>query len=91
MVATEHPEEPNMTKTIHGKVQGRTIELDEDLGVPDGEEVEIIVRLSRPRPRWGEGILRSAGALADDPHWDAIMEDIQQDRRIDRAPQAEDL
>ena len=27
-------EEPAMTKTIHGKIHGKTIELDEDLGVP---------------------------------------------------------
>jgi len=32
-----------MTKTIHGKVHGRTIELDEDLGVPEGQEVEVRV------------------------------------------------
>jgi hypothetical protein len=31
-----------MTKTIHGKVHGRTIELDEDLGVAEGQEVESI-------------------------------------------------
>ena len=28
-----------MTKTLHGKVHGKTIELDEDLGVVDGQEV----------------------------------------------------
>ena len=32
-----------MTKTIHGKAHGKTIELDEDLGVPDGQEVEVQV------------------------------------------------
>jgi hypothetical protein len=30
-----------MTKTIHGKVHGKTIELAEDLGVPDGQEVKF--------------------------------------------------
>ncbi|HJT36197.1 MAG TPA: hypothetical protein VJ783_29520 [Pirellulales bacterium] len=30
-----------MTKTLHGKVRGRTIELDEDLGILEGQEVEV--------------------------------------------------
>jgi hypothetical protein len=30
-----------MTKTLHGKVHGKTIELDEDLGVAEGQEVEV--------------------------------------------------
>lgn len=32
-----------MTKTMHGTAHGKTIELDEDLGVPDGQEVEVRV------------------------------------------------
>jgi len=32
-----------MTKTVHGVVHGRTIELDEDLGVSEGQEVEVQV------------------------------------------------
>jgi hypothetical protein len=34
-----------MTKTMHGKVHGKTIELDEDLGVIDGQEVEVQVKI----------------------------------------------
>ena len=30
-----------MTKTINGKIHGKTIELDEDLGVADGQEVQV--------------------------------------------------
>ena len=33
-----------MTKTVHGIVHGRTIELAEDLGVVDGQAVEVYVR-----------------------------------------------
>jgi hypothetical protein len=79
-----------MTKTIHGKVHGKTIELDEELGVADGQEVEVQVKMIPPARKWGEGILRTAGALADDPHWDAIMEEIYQARKIVRRPQLED-
>jgi hypothetical protein len=79
-----------MTKTIHGKIHGKTIELDEDPGVAEGQEVEVQVRILQPARKWGEGILRTAGALADDPEWDAIMEQIYQDRRLERRPQLEE-
>jgi hypothetical protein len=65
-----------MTKTIRGK----TIELDEDLGVAEGQEVEVQVRIVEPARKWGEGIWRSAGALADDTEWDAIMKQLYQER-----------
>ena len=72
-----------MTKTIHGKVQGRTIVLDEPLGLPLGQEVDVTVTpVARERPA-GEGIRRSAGALADS--WtdedDRILAEIHQDRQ----------
>jgi hypothetical protein len=35
---------------------------------------------------WGEGIKRCAGALADDPEWDAIMEEVHQGRKLERRP-----
>jgi len=76
-----------MTKTIHGRVHGKSIELDEDLGMAEGQEVEIQVKVIQPSKKWGEGILRTAGALADDPYWDAIMEEIYQARKVERRPQ----
>jgi hypothetical protein len=82
----EHPfEEPIMTKILHGKVHGSTIELNEDLGFPEGQEVEVSVRtVQAASPREpGEGFLRTAGALADDPYWDAIREAIHQERKND--------
>ena len=78
-----------MTKILHGRVHGRIIELDEDLGVADGQQVEVQVTFAQPTRKWGEGILRTAGALADDPHWDAIMEEIHNARKIERRPQGE--
>ncbi len=81
-----------MTKTMHGKVHGRTIELDEDLGVAEGQEVEVQVRvLPQTGRRPGEGFLRTEGALADDTEWDAIMEEIYQARKRDPRPQIPDL
>ncbi len=78
-----------MTKTIHGKVHGKTIELDQDLGMTEGQEVEVQVRIVQPNRKWGEGILRTAGALADDPYWDAIMEEIHRARKIERRSQGQ--
>jgi hypothetical protein len=72
-----------MTKSIHGRIHGKTIELDEDLGIGDGEEVEVIVRPVKGKRPWGEGIKCSAGALAD--CWtkedDRILKEIQEDRK----------
>ena len=78
-----------MTRTMHGTARARTIELDEDLGVADGQEVEVQVKVVEPCRKWGEGILRTAGALADDPYWDQIMDEIHQARKIERRPQGE--
>ena len=74
-----------MTRLIHGKVRGRMIELTEDLGLADGQEVEVSVR-TVPESlmcKTGEGLLRTEGALADDPYWDEIMEEIYQERKTD--------
>jgi hypothetical protein len=72
-----------MVKLIHGVVHGKTIELKDELGLADGQEIEITVRVIPPKDKWGEGILRSAGAMA--PHWteedDRILEEIYQDRK----------
>jgi hypothetical protein len=76
-----------MTKTIHGRVHGRTIELDEDLGLADGQDVEVQVRVVPPVKKWGEGILRSAGGWANHPEMDAVMEKIHQERKLERPRQ----
>jgi hypothetical protein len=39
-----------MTRTMHGTVHGKTIELDEDPGVAEGQEVEIEIKLVPPAP-----------------------------------------
>ena len=76
-----------MTKVLHGVVHGHTIELSETPGLADGQEVEVVVRFSKPSRPWGEGIHDSAGGWADYPKIDAVMEQIQQDRKRERRPQ----
>ena len=72
-----------MTRTVHGTVHGKTIELDEDLGVAEGQEVELQVRVVPSTKTWGEGLRRCAGALANE--WtdedDRILNEIYQDRK----------
>lgn len=73
-----------MTKVVLGKVHGRTIELTADLGLAEGQEVEVQVKVLPPVRKWGEGVLRTAGALADDPQWDAVMDAIYRERKRER-------
>ncbi len=72
-----------MLKVIPGIVRGTTIELRERVGVADGSEVEVTVRVKHSQRPWGEGILRSAGAMAE--HWtqddDRILAEIERDRK----------
>jgi hypothetical protein len=70
-------------KPTRGVIHGKTIELSEDLGITEGQEVEVVVRVRPRREPWDQGILRSAGAMA--PFWteedDCILKRIEQERR----------
>jgi hypothetical protein len=71
-----------MTKTVFGTVRGNTIELNDNLGLPDGQQVEITIRptqTQKPGP-WGEGLRRCAGALAGIPGLDEDMDEILRGR-----------
>jgi hypothetical protein len=72
-----------MVKAVHSKIRGKTIELDEDLGLAEGQDVEIQVTALSPQKRWGEGLSRCAGLLAGE--WteedDRILEEIYRDRK----------
>lgn len=81
-----------MTKTVHGKVYGKTIELDEHLDISDGQEVVVEVTvISPPLRKLGDGFRRTEGALVDDQEWDGIMEEIHQARKQERRPETLDL
>ena len=72
-----------MSQVIQGIIHGKQIELAEDPGIADGREVEVTVRPVEKKRPWGEGIRRSAGALADS--WteedDKILREIYLDRK----------
>lgn len=80
-----------MTKTLHGIIRGKIIELDDDLGVVDGQEAQIQVTMLSPKKRppgppagWQPGRpSKTAGVLADS--WteedDRILGEIYRDRK----------
>jgi hypothetical protein len=73
-----------MTQVMHGIVHGKTIELAQESGVPDGQEVDVVIRPITDSPRsepWGEGLRRSAGALAGLAGLDEDMEQILRERK----------
>jgi hypothetical protein len=74
-----------MTRTVHGVIHGRTIELTEDLGIAEAQWVEITIKTIPASEQWGEGLRRCAGALAKE--WteedDRILEAIYQERKRD--------
>ncbi len=51
-----------------------------------GQQVEIEIRVIPKKEPWGEGLKRCAGILADEPEWDAILEEIHQARKLERRP-----
>lgn len=69
------------TKQLQGTIHGRRIDLQEDPGLADGEEVDVIVRVRPKGAKWGDGIRRSAGALADMPELDEIFAEIERERK----------
>jgi hypothetical protein len=80
-----------MVKRVHGTLRGRVIELDEDLGVAEGQAVEVQVmlvvarkKLPCPPPGWRpKSNATAAGMMADS--WtdedDRILDQIHQDRK----------
>jgi hypothetical protein len=56
------------TGTFKGIIRGNSIELERPVGLPDGQEVTVIVRPTNGAGSLppGEGLRRSAGAWADD-------------------------
>lgn len=52
--------------TLTGVVHGKTIELDQAPGLPEGQPVHVTVEPMAQRLTAGEGIRRSAGAWSDE-------------------------
>lgn len=80
----------NAQAILKGVIHGRTIELEQEPGLPDGQSVTVtvqpIVQQTRRLPP-GEGIRRSAGSWGDDPEGvDEFLREIRKMRDNDRPP-----
>lgn len=64
-----------MVNMLKGKIHGRTIRLEEDLHLPDGEEVEVEVRVNKLAH-----LERAFGGWRDDPDLDRALEEIDRER-----------
>ena len=73
-----------MSIVVHGVVRGNTIEFKNSLGVPDGQEVEVVVRAMGPAGPWGEGIRRSAGAADAVPGFEEVFAEIERERKASK-------
>jgi hypothetical protein len=78
----------NEAIVLKGIVHGKTIELEREPGIPDGQEVTVLVQPSAPakdapkRLPPGEGIRRSSGAWAEDAEeLDRYIESVYKERR----------
>jgi hypothetical protein len=73
--------------TLRGVVHGKTIELEQEPELPDGQQVTVILQAvpwAESLPP-GEGIERSAGGWSDDPQGlDEFLRWNRQQRKIGR-------
>jgi hypothetical protein len=70
---------------LNGVVHGRTIQLEQESGLPDGSQVQVSIQ---PAAGKGDGIRKSFGAWADGgEELDKFLEDLRQARADDRRPE----
>jgi len=78
---------PNTETVLKGTIHGKMIELEQESGLPDGQEVRITVWPLEEAEKLppGEGIRRSAGGWADDPTGlDEYLQWNRQQRKLSR-------
>lgn len=71
-----------MSEMVEGVIHGRTIELEIDPGLQDGERVEVMIRRVGRSKDWGDGIKATAGVLAHlPPEYFEDLDEIVRDRQ----------
>lgn len=74
-------------QTIVGRIHGRSIVFDDDLGLDEGQLVEVsfhVVDILCGCAA-GDGPKCSADDSVDDPLWGAIMEEVHRARKLEHA------
>ena len=70
---------------LTGVIHGRTIELEQEPGLPDGQQVTVVLRPKNEQLAPGEGIRRSFGGWAEDAiQLDEFLEWNRQQRKLGR-------
>lgn len=72
-----------MIQKVEGIVRGKSIEIAEELGLQDGERVELTVeRVARGTDPARRNVKRSAGISAEDEQeFDDIFEQLERERK----------
>jgi len=72
----------NSSTTMRGVVRGRTIEVEGDLNLPEGQQVTVIIQPMLPAE---EAIRQSFGGWAEDgTQLDEFLEGLRRDRQQER-------
>jgi hypothetical protein len=72
---------------LKGIVHGKTIELEQEPGLPEGQQVNVTIQpiVTKQSLPPAQGVLRSAGGWADDPDGlDRFLEWNRQQRKLAR-------
>ena len=71
---------------LKGVIHGKRIELEIDAGLPEGQQVAVILQPMTEPERWrGDGIRQSAGGWGDaGDEFDAWLAEMQRSRQKDR-------
>jgi hypothetical protein len=67
---------------LQGVIHGKTIELRDDPGLPEGTAVEVLLAANSTSQQMLEALGRCAGALADD--WTSVDDEILAGLQADR-------
>jgi hypothetical protein len=74
-----------MTKTLRGVVHGKTIELTEELPMPEGQTVDVTVTPALTKPTHAaRQALREAMTETDWEAWEWAMEQNRRARKVPR-------
>jgi hypothetical protein len=76
-----------MTVQLSGVIHGKTIELNSDPGLADGQVLVVVSESPKVNPQtgepWGAGFYKTAGAFADDPNAEKYIQEILAARKKD--------
>ncbi|MBI1902106.1 MAG: hypothetical protein HYS13_13470 [Planctomycetia bacterium] len=77
------------TNMLKGVVHGRTIELAEEPGLPDGQEVMVILQAAavEPAAAQGESLRRAFGSWSEEgADLDDYLRQVRENRKVGRRP-----